>query len=95
MTRGQDSEACDSSVPGRLTPRQAQVLQLLVWDSPAQKIARELGISVRTVEGHLAAMRRHAGCVTLPGLAAWAVATSAAAPPRSTAPLRSPGPEAR
>jgi DNA-binding CsgD family transcriptional regulator len=95
VARGQDGEACDSSVPGRLTPRQAQVLQLLVWDSPAQQIARELGISVRTVEGHLAAMRRHTGCVTLPGLAAWAVATSAAAPPRSTAPLRSPGPEAR
>lgn len=66
-----------------LTPRQAQVLQLLVWDSPTQEIARHLGISARTVEGHLAAMRRQVGCATLAGLAAWAVAAEAVAPPQA------------
>jgi DNA-binding CsgD family transcriptional regulator len=67
-----------------LTPRQAQVLQLLVWDSSTREIARHLRISARTVEGHLAVMRRQVGCATLAGLAAWAVAAEAAAPPHPT-----------
>lgn len=77
------------------TARQAEVLQLLVWDSPSQEIARHLHISARTVEGHLAVMRRQVGCTTLAGLAAWAVATGAVAPPDSRREGQSGIPKAR
>lgn len=77
--------------PHGLTPRQVQVLQLLVRDSPIQEIARHLHISARTVEGHLAIMRRQVGCATLAGLAAWAVATGAVAPPVAAARAGGPG----
>jgi DNA-binding NarL/FixJ family response regulator len=63
-----------------LTFRQQQVLQLAVDDHSAKEIARELLISVRTVEGHFANLRSLAGVSTLPGLTAWAVAQGIARP---------------
>jgi DNA-binding CsgD family transcriptional regulator len=39
----------------------------------AKEIARSLGISVRTVEGHLAAMRRVTGAKNTAELTAWGV----------------------
>lgn len=70
---------CDA--PGRvLTQRQLEVLNLAVNDRSAKEIAQWLSISVRTVEGHLANLRRVAGVSTLQGLTAWAVATGLARP---------------
>jgi DNA-binding CsgD family transcriptional regulator len=69
---------CSASVS--LTARQLQVLQLAVDGLSAKEIAQELSISVRTAEGHLAALRSLAGVGTLHGLTAWAVASGAAWP---------------
>lgn len=63
-----------------LTPRKRQILQLAVSDLSAKEIARELAISVRTVEGHLANLRTMAGVRTLAGLTAVAVAEGVATP---------------
>lgn len=64
-----------------------QILQLAAEDLSAKQIARDLCISVRTVEWHFAAMRSRTGRVTVGGLTAWAVATGiVAAPPRTTEP---------
>jgi DNA-binding CsgD family transcriptional regulator len=52
-----------------------QILQLAAEDLSAKQIARDLCISVRTVEGHFASMRSRTGCVTVGGLTAWAVAS--------------------
>lgn len=69
---------CSASVS--LTARQLEVLQLAVDGLSAKEMAQELSISVRTAEGHLAALRSLAGVGTLHGLTAWAVASGAAWP---------------
>lgn len=76
----------DASEPYELTARQMQILQLAAEDLPAKQIARELCISVRTVEWHFAAMRSRTGCVTVGGLTAWAVASGIVAAPRTPRP---------
>lgn len=57
-----------------LTSRQAEVLRLAAGGLVAKEIARRLGISVRTVEGHLGTMRQRTGTRTMAELAAWAAA---------------------
>jgi DNA-binding CsgD family transcriptional regulator len=64
----------------QLTERQLQVLRLAVDGRSTKEIAKELFMSVRTAEGHLAALRSLAGTSTLHGLTAWAVATGVAWP---------------
>ena len=76
--------ARDASEPYGLTTRQVQILQLAADGLSAKQIARDLRISVRTVEGHFAAMRSRTGCVTVGSLTAWAVASGIV-----TVPLRS------
>lgn len=44
-----------------LTPRQAEVVKLAQGGLAAKEIARQLGISKRTVEAHLSEARRRAG----------------------------------
>jgi DNA-binding CsgD family transcriptional regulator len=57
-----------------LTSRQAEVLRLAAAGLLAKEIARRLGISVRTVEGHLGVMRQRTGTRNMAELAAWGVA---------------------
>jgi DNA-binding NarL/FixJ family response regulator len=44
-----------------LTPRQADVLNLLLKGQPNKLIARELGLSVETIKDHVAAVLRSLG----------------------------------
>jgi DNA-binding CsgD family transcriptional regulator len=56
-----------------LTSRQVEVLLLSSHGRAAKEIARSLGISVRTVEGHFGAMRRRTGTRNTVELIAWGV----------------------
>jgi DNA-binding CsgD family transcriptional regulator len=57
-----------------LTSRQAEVLRLAAAGLVAKEIARRLGISVRTVEGHLGVMRQRTRTRNMAELAAWGAA---------------------
>ncbi|HEX3516112.1 MAG TPA: helix-turn-helix transcriptional regulator [Trebonia sp.] len=57
-----------------LTSRQAEVLRLATAGLVAKEIARRLGISIRTVEGHFGVMRQRTGARNMAELAAWGVA---------------------
>lgn len=57
-----------------LTPRQHQVLELVVAGHPSKNIAADLGISQRTVENHRAAITRKTGASSLPHLIRTALA---------------------
>ncbi len=59
----------------RLTVRQVEVLRLTALGLAGKQIARHLGISVRTVEGHFDAMRQRTGTRSQAELIAFAVAT--------------------
>lgn len=54
---------CPSDAGGEalLTPRQARILQLVAAGSPDRAVARALGISIRTVHGHLQHIYRALG----------------------------------
>jgi DNA-binding CsgD family transcriptional regulator len=56
-----------------LTPRQAEVVRLLVNGLTSKQIARSLGISKRTVEDHVTDARERANVCTRAELIAWAV----------------------
>jgi len=58
-----------------LTPRQRQILDLVLAGHPNKIIAADLGISRRTVENHRAAIMRKTGSKSLPALARLAVAS--------------------
>jgi DNA invertase Pin-like site-specific DNA recombinase len=65
MTLGQ-RDICQFAVPASsaaasLTARQAEVLRLAGYGLSGKQIARQLGISVRTVEDHFSAMRQRTG----------------------------------
>lgn len=60
--------AADRLVSG-LTPRQLEVMNLVLAGHPSKNIAADLGISQRTVENHRAAIMRKAGSRSLPALA--------------------------
>jgi DNA-binding CsgD family transcriptional regulator len=53
--------APDAAGAALLTPRQAEVVKLAQRGLAAKEIARQLGISKRTVEAHLSGARRRAG----------------------------------
>jgi two-component system response regulator FixJ len=72
-------EAAEAAVRlGALSPRERQVLHLLMAGRPNKVIAYDLGISVRTVEVHRARMLRRLGtrsgaeAIQLAVMAAWA-----------------------
>ncbi len=54
--------------PIALTPRQREVLQLVVEGLGTKEIASRLGISIKTVEAHSAALKRRVGVHNLAGL---------------------------
>jgi DNA-binding CsgD family transcriptional regulator len=61
------------SLVGVLTPRQRKVVLLTISGLGAKECARELGISKRTVEDHLAQAKVRAGVGSKEELIAWAV----------------------
>lgn len=52
-----------------LTPRQREIMKLVVAGRPSKSIAADLGISRRTVENHRAAIMKRTGATSLPALA--------------------------
>ena len=53
----------------RLTPRQVQIMEMVLAGAPSKNIAADLGISQRTVENHRAVIMRKTGAKSLPELA--------------------------
>lgn len=62
----------------RLTPRQIQVMEMVLAGQPSKNIAADLGISQRTVENHRAEVMRRTGTQSLPALARLALAAAEA-----------------
>jgi two-component system CheB/CheR fusion protein len=59
-----------------LTPRQLEVMELVLAGHPSKNIAADLGISQRTVENHRASIMRRTGAKSLPALARLALAAA-------------------
>ena len=59
-----------------LTPRQRQVMDLVLAGHPSKNIAADLGLSQRTVENHRASVMRKTGTKSLPALARLVVAAT-------------------
>jgi two-component system, chemotaxis family, CheB/CheR fusion protein len=60
-----------------LTPRQRQIMEMVLAGHPSKNIAVDLGISQRTVENHRASIMRTTGTKSLPALARLALAAAA------------------
>jgi len=58
QSAGEESQAQPPLASIDLTPRQSEVLGLLLQGKPNKLIARELGLSVETVKDHVAAVLR-------------------------------------
>ena len=71
-------ESAASHIAG-LTPRQRQIMELVLAGHPSKNIAADLGISQRTVENHRASIMKKTGSKSLPALARLALAASAGA----------------
>ena len=59
-----------------LTPRQRQIMDLVLAGHPSKNIAADLGISQRTVENHRASIMKKTGSKSLPALARLALAAA-------------------
>ena len=59
-----------------LTPRQREIMELVLAGAPSKNIAAELGISQRTVENHRASIMKKTGSKSLPALARLALAAA-------------------
>ena len=59
-----------------LTPRQRQIMELVLAGHPSKNIAADLGISQRTVENHRASIMTRTGAKSLPALARLALAAA-------------------
>jgi two-component system, chemotaxis family, CheB/CheR fusion protein len=59
-----------------LTPRQRQVMEMVLAGHPSKNIAADLGISQRTVENHRASIMMKTGSKSLPALARLALAAA-------------------
>jgi two-component system CheB/CheR fusion protein len=64
----------------RLTPRERDVMDLVVAGRPNKIIANDLGISQRTVENHRAAVMKRTGVTSVPDLIRLVMAAADAAP---------------
>ncbi len=58
------------------TPRQRQIMELVVAGHRSKNIAADLGLSQRTVEGHRAAVMKKADVKSIPELARFALAAT-------------------
>jgi two-component system CheB/CheR fusion protein len=68
-------EAATNHIAG-LTPRQRQIMELVLAGCPSKNIAADLGISQRTVENHRASIMKKTGTRSLPALARLALAAA-------------------
>lgn len=68
-------EAAASQV-ALLTPRQRQIMELILAGHPSKNIAADIGISQRTVENHRASIMKRTGSKSLPALARLAFVAS-------------------
>jgi two-component system CheB/CheR fusion protein len=59
-----------------LSPRQRQIMELVLAGHPSKNIAADLGISQRTVENHRASIMKRTGSKSLPALARLALAAT-------------------
>jgi two-component system CheB/CheR fusion protein len=59
-----------------LTPRQLQIMEMVLAGHPSKNIAADLGVSQRTVENHRASIMKKTGAKSLPALARLAVAAA-------------------
>jgi two-component system CheB/CheR fusion protein len=59
-----------------LTPRQRQIMELVLAGQPSKNIAADLGVSQRTVENHRASIMKKTNSNSLPALARLALAAS-------------------
>lgn len=59
-----------------LTPRQREIMELVLAGHPSKNIAADLGISQRTVENHRASIMKRTGTRSLPALARMALAAA-------------------
>jgi len=57
----------------RLTPRQQEIMEMVLAGHPSKNIAADLGISQRTVENHRALIMKKTGARSLPALARLAI----------------------
>jgi two-component system CheB/CheR fusion protein len=71
--RDEERDLAISQLAG-LTPRQHQIMDMILAGHPNKNIAADLGISQRTVENHRAAIMKRTGSASLPDLARVAVA---------------------
>lgn len=62
-------------IPGRLTPRQREILQMIAEGWSTKQIARILRISVKTVETHRAQLMERLGIFDVAGLVRYALKT--------------------
>jgi two-component system CheB/CheR fusion protein len=60
----------------RLTPRQRQIMEMVLAGHPSKNMAADLGISQRTVENHRASIMKKTGSKSLPALARLALAAA-------------------
>jgi two-component system CheB/CheR fusion protein len=60
-----------------LTPRQREIMDMVLAGHPSKNIAADLGISQRTVENHRASIMRKSGVRSLPALARLVLAATA------------------
>ena len=63
-----------------LTPRQRQIMEMVLAGHPSKNIAADLGVSQRTIENHRAAIMQKTGAKSLPALARLAVAAASNEP---------------
>ena len=68
-----------------LTPRQHEIMDLVLAGHPSKNIAADLGISQRTVENHRASIMKTTGARSIPALARLALAASTAGEQAPTA----------
>jgi two-component system CheB/CheR fusion protein len=68
--------AAAASAVQSLTPRQREIMAMVIAGQPSKNIAADLGISQRTVENHRAAIMEKTGSKSLPALARLALAAA-------------------
>ena len=82
LDRTQDAAALSASQEtaakciADLTPRQQQIMDLVLAGHPSKNIAADLGISQRTVENHRAAIMKKTGSKSIPALIRTALAAA-------------------
>lgn len=87
-------EDAASHVAG-LTPRQRQIMELVLAGHPSKNIAADLHISQRTVENHRASIMKKTGSKSLPALARLALAAAPTGTSESLAQRGTPAASAR